>query len=315
MNIHSTSRRRAAHAAGALLGFFTWTAASACSICRCGDPTFNALGKDVVASIGWRVAFDVDRYEKTQGEPALQESVVERRYTAVGAYTFGERALLVARLPFAERTLTEHVGTDIERTRETGLADPEIYGQIKLWSSPFRGDLGRRGSLAITAGLKTDWGVNDAQRAGQRLDEHVQPGTGSRDYFVGLSGYYLINTSSALFASVQRRMPGENDYGYRYGRISLANVAYEHKLNDRFDSVIELNYRNAGRDRVDFTGDLDPDTGGEMLYVTPRVLVNVGPGLVFRLAAQVPVASRLNGVQSEKTVYNIGFTHTFGGSD
>ena len=315
MSIQSTRRRRVAAAAGAVLGFFASTVVEACSICRCGDPTFNALGKDVVASIGWRFAFDVDRYEKTQGEQDLQESVVERRYTAIGAYTFGERALIVARLPFAERTLTEHDGTDLEQTRESGLADPEIYGQIKLWSSPFRGDLGRRGSLAITAGVKTDWGVNDAMLDGERLDEHVQPGTGSRDYFVGLSGYYLINTKSALFASVQERMPGENDYGYRYGHISLANLAYEHKLTDRFDSVIELNYRNAGRDRVDFTGEVDPDTGGAMLYMTPRVLVNVGKGLVLRFAAQVPVASRLNGAQSEKTVYNIGFTHTFGGSD
>ena len=302
-------------AAGAAFSLGIVPAAEACSICRCGDPTFNALGKDVVASIGWRFAFDMDRYEKTQGPPGEEDSIVERRYTAIGAYTFGERALLVARLPFAERSLTEHNGGDIEQSHQSGMADPEIYGQIKLWSSPFRGDLGRRGSLALTAGVKTDWGVNDAMRNGERLDEHVQPGTGSRDYFVGLSGYYLINTQSALFASVQERVPGENDYGYRYGRISLANIAYEHKLTNRLDSVIELNYRDAGRDRLDFSGTLDPDTGGKMLYATPRVLVNVGKGMVVRFAAQVPISSRLNGAQTEKTVLNVGFTHTFGGSD
>ena len=29
----------------------------ACSICRCGDPTFNALGKEGVAQSGLRLAF------------------------------------------------------------------------------------------------------------------------------------------------------------------------------------------------------------------------------------------------------------------
>lgn len=285
--------------------------AEACSICRCGDPTFNALGKDVTAEPGFRFAFDIDRFSKTQGPPEEQESIVEERYTAVGAYTLGSRALLVARVPFAQRTLDERVGDAVEHSEASGLGDPELSAQIRLWSSPLNGDLGRRLSFSATAGVKTSWGQNDIRKDGERLDEHVQPGTGSTDPFLGVSGYYLLNTKSSLFASAQRRLPGANDFGYQYGDISLLNFAYERKLTANFDSVLEINYRHAGRDRVDGAGNYDPNTGGSILYLTPRVLVNVG-GVVLRFAAQIPVSESLYGVQDEKTVYNVGFTRSFG---
>jgi hypothetical protein len=285
--------------------------AEACSICRCGDATFNALGKDVTSEPGFRFAFDLDRFSKTQGPPEEQDSIVEDRYTAIGAYTLGNRALLVARLPFAKRTLDERVGDEVEHSEASGLGDPELSAQIRLWSSPLNGDLGRRLSFSATVGVKTSWGENDIERDGERLDEHVQPGTGSTDPFFGVSGYYLLDTKSSVFASAQRRLPGANDFGYQYGDISLLNFAYERKLTAKLDSVLELNYRHAGRDQVDASGDYDPNTGGSILYLTPRVLVNVG-GIVVRFAAQVPVSESLYGVQNEKPVYNIGFTRSFG---
>ncbi len=114
-----------------------------------------------------------------------------------------------------------------------------------------------------------------------------------------------------MFASAQRRLPGANDFGYQYGDISLLNFAYERKLTASLDSVLEINYRHAGRDRVDDADNYDPNTGGSILYLTPRVLVNVG-GVVLRFAAQIPVSESLYGVQDEKPVYNVGFTRSFG---
>jgi hypothetical protein len=312
MNFSTSAWRLALGTALAIAGFAR--AASACSICRCGDPTFNALGKDVLSATGWRVALDWERFEKSQGSGDEFESAVERRYTAVVAYSVADRLSLVARLPYSERTLTAGGAGAAEETHSSGLADPEIYAQIRLWASPFTGALGRRANISATLGLKTDWGVNDATRNGERLDEHAQPGTGSTDYFVGLSGYYLLDRESALFASMQQRVPGGNDFGYRYGRIVLANVAYERKLAKQVDSVLELNYRHADRDEIDATGALDGNTGGSVLYLTPRLLLEVGGGVVLRLAAQVPIAKNLYGEQTEKSVYNIGVTYTFGSS-
>jgi hypothetical protein len=285
--------------------------AQACSICRCGDPTFNALGKEGIAQTGLRLAIDWDQVEKTQGSPddAFDE-LHEQRITLLVAYAVSDRVNLFARVPYSQRELTETEQGESERTRHSGLADPEIYGQVQLWASQFDGAVGIRSAIFAVAGVKTNWGENDASRNGERLDEHVQPGTGSTDWFAGLSGSYQIDPHSAVFASAQYRHTGRNDFGYRYGRIALFNVAYEHKLGTRWDAVLEANYRSAQHDQVDSFGTLDPDTGGSIMYLTPRLLFDAGHGWVVRASAQLPLSnSGLNGAQDEKAVVNFGITY------
>jgi hypothetical protein len=280
----------------------------ACSICRCGDPTFNALGKEGISQTGLRLALDWDQTDKSQGNPAEDiDTLHEQRVTALAAYGISDRFSVYARLPWSSRDLTETEEGDSERTHASGLADPEIYGQARLWSSALEGDVGIRSSLFAVFGVKTPWGENNVSKGGERLDEHAQPGTGSTDWFGGLSGSYQINPNSAVFASVQYRLTGRNDEGYQYGRVALVNLAYEHKLGARWDGVIEANYRHAGMDETDSSGATDPDTGGSIIYV-----FSAGDGWVVRAAAQIPLSqSGLNGYQHEQTVFNLGVTKLF----
>jgi len=306
-------------AAGALLATPAW----ACSICRCGDPTFNALGKEGIAQTGLRAALDWDQVRKTQGDPAEEfETLRERRTTLLLAYGISDRLGVFARLPYSERELTEKAEGESERASATGLADPEIYGQARLWSSAFDGEVGVRAALFAIFGVKTPWGENNLTRGGMRLDEHVQPGTGSTDWFGGLSGSYQLNPKSAVFASAQYRETGRSDFGYRYGRIALLNVAYEHKVSERWDAVLEANYRHAGRDQSTHVhvenGQTEThvhsgvDTGGSMTYLTPRLLFDAGGGWVLRASGQIPLSqSGLNGNQREKAVVNVGITRLF----
>jgi hypothetical protein len=288
--------------------------ARACSICRCGDPTFNALGKDGFHAPGLRLALDWERFDKDEGDPAVaSESQVENRLTALASYGFNDRFSLTARVPLSWRHLeATALGTEPETTRTSGLSDPEIYGQLRLWASPLRGAVGRRASLSLVAGLKTPWGQNDVQQEGVRVDEHAQPGTGSTDGFGSLVFLYLIDPQSALFVSSGYRATGSNDHDYRYGSSLTSNVAYEHKLGSRLDGVLELNFRHAQKDRVDASGTLDEDTGGSLLYVTPRLLVSLGRGVVLRAGAQIPLLKDLNGFQKERAVANVGVTYLFG---
>ncbi len=286
--------------------------ASACSICRCSDPTFNALGTNVYSAGEFHLALDWERFSKSQAtEEGGTDAEIENRFTATFSYSFGERFLLVARLPFSHRDLTETNGDDVEVTKTFGLSDPEFYGLVSLWSSPFGPGLGRRAWVSAVFGVKTPWGLNDVRKDGVRVDEHAQPGTGSTDLFGGFSGFYLFDLDSSIFLSAQYRGTGRNDFGYKYGNIAMASVAYERKLSEVFDAVVEMNFRHAGRDQVDFSGELDPNTGGSVLYITPRVLVNVAKGIVLRLGAQFPVGEWLYGIQDEKPNFNAGMTFLF----
>jgi len=243
-------------AAAAVAGLGLSSTALACSICRCGDPTFNALGKDGIALPGFKLALDWEEVEKSQGSLNEEFSeVLEHRTTLFAAWGPSERVNFFVRVPYASRDLVETEDGETESSHASGLADPEISGQVRLWSSQFEGDVGTRASLFAVGGVKTGWGDNDVSRNGERLDEHVQPGTGSTDWFAGLSGFYQVDRRSALFASAQYRATGRNDFGYRYGNATLVNVAYEHKVGARWDAVIEANFRDAGYD--------EPEGGGE----------------------------------------------------
>jgi len=293
---------------------FHGTSAFACSICRCGDPTFSALGKEGFHATGLRLALDWERFDKDEGDPAVEsESQVENRFTTLASYGFSDSFSLTARLPLSWRHLTTtSPGTEPESIHTDGLSDPEIYGQLRLWASPLNPTVGRRTSLSLVAGVKTPWGENDVQQDGERVDEHAQPGTGSTDVFGSVVFLYLLDRQSALFVSSGYRDTGSNDHGYRYGSTFTANVAYEHKLGSRADAVLELNFRDAQKDRVDAEGTLDDDTGGSLLYVTPRVLVSLGRGVVLRAGAQIPLFKDLNGFQKERAVANIGVTYLLG---
>ena len=77
------------------------------------------------------------------------------------------------------------------------------------------------------------------------------------------------------------------------------------------DAVFELNFRHSRRDEIGFSGEVDPNTGGSVLYVTPRVLVNLGKGIVARVGVQIPAGQWLYGIQDEKVNYNVGLTFLF----
>jgi hypothetical protein len=306
--------RRALRAALVLAAVVLAAPALPCSICRCGDPTFNALGKQGYAARGFRLALDWERFDKREGAPEQEaEELVENRLTALAAYGFSERFVLYARVPLSFRDFSAiEEGSVSDAFSPRGFSDPEVYAQWKVWSSGMALTVGRRTSLTLLGGVKTALGNNDYTIDGERVDEHAQPGTGSTDVYGGPALLYLIDARSALFASAQYRHTGTNSYGYRYGRIWLANVAYERKLGGKLDSVVELNFRRSAHDHSTDEGEL-PNTGGTVLYVTPRLLLDVGRGVVLRAAAQLPVVRDLNGVQEEKAVFNAGLSVVLGG--
>src|SRR6188768_2760343 len=93
-------------AAGAIACLSMSPAALACSICRCGDPTFNALGKEGISLPGLRLALDWEEVQKSEGSRDAEfSSVLEHRTTLLAAWGVSERFSVFVRVPYAERDL------------------------------------------------------------------------------------------------------------------------------------------------------------------------------------------------------------------
>jgi hypothetical protein len=296
----------------AVLGFVILSlvlprAAAACSMCRCSDPVFSALGEGLYTYGGFQVALDWTRLDQSQGAgPGLEEQV-RNSVVATLSYGWRERLTLVAQVPYTFNHLTE--GGEVETA--DGAGDPAFSLYIRLWSSKFSGGLGRRAWISAVVAVKTPWGKNDVTSDGERLDEHVQPGTGATNLVGGLSGLYLLDERSSMYASVAYTGTGRNDFGYKYGDNVQANLVYERKLTEWLDGVVELNFLDAKHDQVDRLGVPDLDTGGQTLYITPRVGVNIVRGLVARAAVQIPIWENLNGIQDVKPAFTAGLTYVF----
>ncbi len=113
--------------------------ASACSICRCGDPTFNALGSDSYHAEGFRAAFDWERFDKSQGDPAEEaEGVVENRFTALLSYGFNDRLAVTGRIPFSHRNLVATEEGVAERPHDQRAACPTPRSTRSSVSGPHR---------------------------------------------------------------------------------------------------------------------------------------------------------------------------------
>jgi len=288
---------------------------AACSLCRCGDPAFTLVGSQIFAPVRWRVGFDAERFAKDQlagmhagghesgADAALREQEVEWRYTLSATYSPGRRWTLVARVPFAQRTLT----VADERESLSGLSDPELLVHYRVARAA------RPGSwVALTAGVRAGWGENDKRLNGARAEEHLQPGSGAAGAMAGAAFARLLAAETSLFGSLGGRVNGRNDAGYRYGHALLANLAVEHRLANRLNGIVELNYRWAARDEVE-TGLRDENSGGSVLYVSPRLLLKIDArqNLWLRVGAQIPVAKGLYGDQDEKVNLLAGLTLRF----
>jgi hypothetical protein len=308
LNWHLPSWRRACAALGlAVFALVCPQAARACSMCRCSDPVFSALGEGLYSYGGFQVALDWNRLNQSQGFGEDFEAQVRNSLTATISYGWAERLTLVAQVPYTFNHLTQ--GGEVETA--DGLGDPAFSLYARLWSSPFSQGLGRRAWISALVAVKTAWGKNDVSENGARLDEHVQPGTGATNLSGGLSGLYLLDEASSLYASVAYTGTGRNQFGYKYGNNVQANLVYDRKLTDWLDGLLEVNFLDAKHDQVDTLGVVDPDTGGRTLYLTPRVGVSLVKGLVLRAAAQFPVWENLNGIQDVKPAYTAGLTYVF----
>ncbi len=278
-------------------------ASEACSMCRCGDPTFSLIGSQIFVPKTWHLGLDAGRYAKDQvaeDEPGTREKEVEDRLVLSVSRTFGSRLTLVAQLPFAHRTIT----TSSEEGTLSGLSDPELLAHYRLFSP------GAGSWVSLSVGLRPGWGQNDRRREGVRAEEHLQPGTGAVGLEPGASFSRVVGGEGSVFGSVAGRFNGRNDAGYRYGSAVLANVGYERKLGPRLNAVLEANFRRAGRDEPT-VGDEDPNTGGSVLYVAPRLLVKLERTVFLRLGVQVPVVKHLFGDQDEKVNVLTGLTVRF----
>jgi hypothetical protein len=268
----------------------------------CGTPfPADVLGGTVPTRFTYGLE---DRYlskSNALDEGPGSEDEREHRVAAFGQWRPLDRLALVGRLPYAVKEITtrpEGEPPSVATTR--GLSDAELLAMIGITH-------GARSSLGLVAGATAPTGSNDLTDAsGERLDAHLQSGTGA---WTGTGGLNLSLTAAGgtFEASAIGRTSGENPHGYRYGNVLLFNAGFISRSSSGVRLLLQVNGRSAAKDRLE-SGTMGENTGGTVVYASPGVRWISGFGLGLEAAVQIPVAQALYGDQTEHTTARLSLS-------
>ncbi len=277
-------------------------AALACSLCACGDPLVAATDQASAGEL--RVGFETEWLTARSGmdptRPDMLDRVDQSTLRAVGVYSPRERVSLVAQVPLVRKQLSSDVSSDL-----VGLGDVEIGAR---WYLVQKTDFAARRtwSFAVSGGTSLPTGGDSATKAGVLLEEHAQLGTGAFGPYAGVL-WRLRQDPFTVTASATERLRTENGRGYRYGNAALfgAEVQVEPWQRVAFGLGLDGRYASPDRDH----GAAVYATGGLVLAAAPGVYAELGRGLWLKLRAQLPVATRLFGVQRIGPTVGLGLQY------
>ena len=231
------------------------------------------------------------------------------------AYGVSDTLTLGVSLPYVSRenlTETAHEGGDepFEALGDAdGLGDLQLFAAVNAWQS----DNGNQ-RIAVLGGIKAPTGKTSARSdEGERLEVEIQPGSGSWDPFLGLAyshqqGRWGFDTN-VLYTKVNSGSQSTD-----LGDVFNYNAAVSYSLSGATDDghdhahartslVLEVN--GEWRDRIDIGDETENNSGGNVVYLAPGVVTQLGQWSAG-LSVGVPVVNNLYGEQSDPELRLIG---------
>lgn len=149
---------------------------------------------------------------------------------------------------------------------------------------------------------KTSDGVN-------YLDSHLQPGTGSTDYLLGLSYSYSLSRFS-LSANLLGTITTEGKFGatkHQFGNALNYDATAKYRVvpgafsptKPQLFAALGVNGEVRGREKED--GATVPDSGGNTVYLSPGTQLVLAPHWIAELSYQHAIYHNLYGAQLGET--------------
>jgi len=288
---------------------FAASPALACSVCGCGDPL---VGVGQVAGPAGQLGLELDGQwlsQKAGGDvPDTTDVLNQYSVLLTASYTPVANLNLVVTLPWVWKNMQMEMpdGSRMTSSNLNGFGDMQFGIRWFFWEDTDVGNRTRQ-TLSVSASTFAPTGNNSAvQSDGERVDEHGQIGTGGWGPSAGLF-YRIQGDVWSGYAGVWGLYRSVNSSGYRFGSAALWTVAGQYQPLDWLAVALAVDGRAAGSDVQD--GAAVENTGGFLLAAVPAVYVNVFPGGWLLAKAQLPFATKLNGVQTIGPVITAGLRY------
>jgi len=291
--------------------------------CSGGVPISSSLGlaSRGAGSLQFQLTYDynalrdwfdgANRRQRPHSDPirTTQSVLLESNYDVSNAFAVSALFSLVRQERFTPKSNS--------LTQNDGIGDAIILFKYNLFhrntNSPFRLSAGLGPKLPLASNDFTD---NDS---GLLLPADLQPGTGAWEaiswthlnYQPFMGSRPTFNLTSIITARYNFRGTRNNETQYyRFGQ----EVQFQLGASDRFvigqllfDPSVMFRYRKVGRDysalvpRDPEAADPNllafPNTGGDYVFLSPSLGVNLNPDLSFRISGDLPLYRKLIGSQ------------------
>jgi hypothetical protein len=299
-------------------------AAEACSACGCTLDTDDAVA--TAGSTGLRVdgRFDyVNQNElllggKTPGAADLDPTQREvqhqtRNYmmTLGIDYSFDGPWGVNLAIPVFDRFHTSYSDPDnpgiLSGSKWTELSDVRLLGRYT--------GLDDSRNYGILFGLKLPTGdtrtnFSSGTVAGTPLDRGLQPGSGTTDLLLGFTQTGQFGERLSWFATELWQKPLNDHDDFRPGQTLNANLGLRYQLDETLTPQLQINAQNRWRDSGAQSD--RANSGGEVIYVSPGLTVNLGEGTSVYGFVQLPVYQRVGGLELVPTyTASVGVSHSF----
>jgi hypothetical protein len=285
--------------------------ALACSVCACGDPL---VGVGQVSGPAGQFGLELDGqwlYQEAGGEePGTLDLLNQYSILLTASYTPVKDLNLVVTLPWVWKDMQMQMedGTRTSSSSLNGFGDMQVGLRWFFWEDVDLGNRTRQ-TLSLSAATSIPTGNDSAVDAeGVRIDEHGQIGTGGWGPNAGLF-YRIQGDLWSGYAGVWGLYRTVNQYGYRFGAALLWTATAQLQPLDWLAVSLGIDGRVAGQDAQD--GTPVDSTGGFVLAAVPAVYAKIFPGGWLLAKAQLPFATKLEGVQKVGPVVTAGIRYEF----
>lgn len=228
-------------------------------------------------------------------------------YQLSGTYAFTDKFFATLILPVVDRDedhLHEHDEFENENLTASGLGDLTLLGNYIFFS---RGDTDNFTKTAVQFGIKAPTGATDKMIEDDRVESHLQPGSGSVDFLFGVNAVQSFERFS-LFGSLLYKLNTEGDFNYQFGNTLNYDLVGRFRVlpaesigpQQSFYISLGLNGEHIGDDEED--GMKVPDQGGDIIYLSPGIQFFPVQNILMEIVYQHPIYRDFNGEEHHPQV-------------
>lgn len=244
-----------------------------------------------------------------------------------GFYGVTENAMVLAVIPLKKTKVDGHLHVhedgkvELESVKggTSGLGDIAVLGRYTFFKTH---TIDTITAIAGIAGVKFATGKTDGRTDDgmNYLDSHLQLGTGSTDFIMGLSMSHAVQRLS-LSANLLGVITTEGEAGdtkHQFGNMLNYDITAKYRVYPAVfapastQMFFSLGLNGELREREKEHGTEFVNSGGHTIYLTPGVQVVVAPHWVVELSYQYPAYHNLYGTQlAEDYKLNGAVTYLF----